>query len=160
MSYDIFVKISGIDGESNVKGHAKEIEALSLSWGMSRDIGVGKGGSGTGKASFQDVHFTKFYDSTSPNLYLALAAGTEFANVVITLVKSGGAGGGQKFGTFTLVDAFLTSVEATADGSEIPVEDVALTFVKIQWAAFAESAAGKTGTTVATGWDLQHNKKA
>jgi len=55
MAFDAFLKIEGIEGDSQQKGHPGEIEVASFSWGetSSGDPARG-GGAGTGKVQMQD----------------------------------------------------------------------------------------------------------
>ena len=71
MAVDMFLKLDGVKGESKDKVHTNEIDVLAWSWGMSNSgtAHVG-GGAGSGKVSVQDLSFTKYVDSSSPNLML------------------------------------------------------------------------------------------
>ena len=63
MSQDMFLKIEGINGESQDAKHKGEIDVLSWSWGASQSATTHMGGGGgSGKASFQDIHVTKYID--------------------------------------------------------------------------------------------------
>src|SRR5436309_614292 len=55
---DYFLKIDGIEGESQDSKHKNEIDLESFSWGetQSGTHGAG-GGGGAGKVSMQDFHF-------------------------------------------------------------------------------------------------------
>jgi type VI secretion system secreted protein Hcp len=61
MAVDMFFKLAGIDGESVDKTHAKAIDVLAWSWGMSQNgtTHIGTGG-GAGKVNVQDISFTKY----------------------------------------------------------------------------------------------------
>ena len=64
---DYFLKIDGIDGESTDDRHKGEIDIQSFSWGVSNSGSMSSGsGGGAGKASFQDIHFTRQLDKASP----------------------------------------------------------------------------------------------
>ena len=56
MSFDAFLMLDGIKGESNDAKHKGEIDVKSFSWGVSQ-TGAGHTGlgSGAGKAEFQDL---------------------------------------------------------------------------------------------------------
>ncbi len=58
MATDYFLKLEGIDGESEQKDHANEIELLSWSWGETNSgSAAGGGGQGSGKVDMQDFSF-------------------------------------------------------------------------------------------------------
>ena len=63
MAVDMFIKIGDIEGESADKVHAKEIDVLAWSWGMSQSGNMHQGGGGgAGKVSVQDLSLTKYID--------------------------------------------------------------------------------------------------
>ena len=63
MASDYLLEIDGIKGESTDEKHKDKLEIDSFSWGVSNSGSMGRGGGGgTGKAEFQDVHFTKQTD--------------------------------------------------------------------------------------------------
>ena len=39
-AFDMFLKVDGIDGESLLKGHEKEIDVLAWSWGVSTPVTI------------------------------------------------------------------------------------------------------------------------
>ena len=68
---DYFLKIDGIEGESEDDKHKGEIEILSFSFGASNAGSMSYGGGGgTGKVAMQDFNFTKRHDKASPKLFL------------------------------------------------------------------------------------------
>jgi len=79
MAVDMFLNLDGVKGESQDKVHTKEIDVLAWSWGMANSgtAHVG-GGAGSGKVSVQDLSFTKYVDSSSPNLMLNCCNGKHF----------------------------------------------------------------------------------
>ena len=79
MSSDMFIKITGVKGESTDHKYKGEIDVLAWSWGMSNSgtFHAGSGG-GAGKCNYQDISFTKYVDSSSPNLMLYCANGKHY----------------------------------------------------------------------------------
>ncbi len=60
MAIDMFLKLDDIDGESQDDVYEKYIDVLAWSWGASQSGSTHMGGgSGSGKASFQDINITK-----------------------------------------------------------------------------------------------------
>lgn len=90
MSVDMFLKIEGISGESQDAKHKKEIDVLAWSWGASQSgtTHIG-GGSGAGKANFQDISVTKWVDSASHKLLGSVAKGTHIKEATLTVRKAG-----------------------------------------------------------------------
>ncbi len=85
---DMFLKIDGVEGESTAKGHEKEIEISSYSWGISQTT-TGNGGRAVGKSCPSDLNFTKSVDKATPPLIAGAASGSVFANARLTLRKAG-----------------------------------------------------------------------
>src|SRR5471032_1769796 len=93
MALDMFINMgTDIVGESadKVQGAKGDIDVLAWSWGMSQSgtTHMGKGG-GAGKASFQDLSFTKYIDSSSNALMIHLAKGTHIPKVALLARKAG-----------------------------------------------------------------------
>jgi type VI secretion system secreted protein Hcp len=158
---DMFLKIDGIDGESQTKGHEKEIELESFSWGATMPIGTGlTGGSGTGKIMVTDISVTKKLDSTSPQLLEKLFTGQHTPKVVLTLTKPDGKGGLLNFYKITLEDVLISSYQTGgSSGGDIPIESLSLNFAKITFEYTPQKPDGTIGTPVKFGWDLAKNTK-
>jgi type VI secretion system secreted protein Hcp len=94
MAFDCFLKIDGIDGESQDDRHAREIDVLSFSWGESNaGAAAHGGGAGAGKVSMQDFHFTMRFNRASPLLARACATGQHIRSAVLTCRKPGASAG-------------------------------------------------------------------
>ena len=90
MAVDMFLKLDGIDGESVDDSHAKEIDILAWSWGMSQSGTFHSGaGGGAGKANFQDISITKYVDKASATLMTKIATGDHVAKARLTVRKAG-----------------------------------------------------------------------
>ena len=92
MAVDMFLKIEspGIAGESQDKTHGKEIDVLSWAWGVSNSgtTHLG-GGSGAGKANFQDISVTTYYEKSTTVLLGSCAKGTHHGKITLTCRKAG-----------------------------------------------------------------------
>ena len=87
---DYFLKLDGVDGESQDKTHKKDIDVESWSWGESQTgTHAGGGGGGAGKVSMQDFHFTMKVNVASPKLMLACATGEHIKTGVLVCRKAG-----------------------------------------------------------------------
>jgi type VI secretion system secreted protein Hcp len=129
---DYFLKLNGIDGESEVKGHEKEIQISSFSFGCANQGSGGYGGgSGSSKASVQDIHITKQVDNATPNLYKYCFQGNSIDQAIITVRKAGG-DDPLDYLTMTLTEVFVSSVSTSGhDGGGIAQESLSLNFSKV-----------------------------
>jgi len=157
MAYDAFLKLDGIDGEVSAAGYEKWIEVFSFSWGASNAIGSATGGAGSGKASFQDLHFTTGTSTASPLLFMKCATGEHIPRGLLYMRKAGGdASGSQGGGVFLkyeLEDILVSSFQQAGaeQGDDRPAEDVSLNFAKIDFLYV-----GPNGP-VEAGWDVRAN---
>jgi type VI secretion system secreted protein Hcp len=160
MAVDIFIKIDGIEGESQDSKHKNEINVQSFSFGVSQPGSFGSdGGGGVGKANFQDVHFTKHVDKSSPKLFQASAGGDHIKKAEVTFRKAGKEQ--QEYLKLTISDVLVASyqISDSAGGATLPVEAVSLNFAKIEFEYKEQKADGTLGGTVKSGWNIKENKK-
>src|SRR5437762_7588357 len=130
---DYFLKIDGVEGESQVKGQEGAIEVLSFSWGASQSGNVAHGGGGgAGKVSMQDFHFTMRAGKATPKLFLACATGQHAKQAVLIGMRGGEAP--QQFLKYELADVLISSYQAGGQppADATPFEAVSLNFAKIQ----------------------------
>ena len=82
---DYFLKLEGIDGESEDKTHSKEIHIESWSFGEQQSGTMAHGGGGgAGKVQMHDFHFVMKTNAASPKLFLACASGEHIKKAVLT----------------------------------------------------------------------------
>ena len=160
MAHDIFLKVKGVDGESQDDKHKKEIDVLSWSWGMSNSASahVG-GGAGSGKVNVQDISVTKYVDAASPVLLLACASGKHYDEATLTIRKAGG-DSPVDYLKVKMQTVFISSVShggTTSDDRH--TENVVLNFAKVNVDYTPQDAKGAAGTAVPMGWDIAANKK-
>jgi len=170
----IFLKLDGIDGESAVKGHAKEIEVFSYEQGIDQTVfhsGSG-GGSSVGRASCTPVRFRKNVDVASIPMLLACAQGTSIKAAVFTFTRGAS---GFAFYKVTLHNVLITHiVQRAGTGSQYPLtfvaleagaadngflDEVTLDYRKIEWEYRKQKPTGGLGATVKGGWDVAANRK-
>jgi type VI secretion system secreted protein Hcp len=154
MAIDAFLKLDGVKGESVIKGHTGEVDLLSWSWGMSQSGTTHAGtGGGAGKVNVQDLSFTHFVDSSTPNMIQACCNGKHFGDATITLRKAG-----EKpldYIVITLTDVIITSVSTGgSQGEERVTENVSLNFAKYKYAYQPQD---KTGAAKGGAMETEYN---
>lgn len=170
---DILLRLNGIDGESTVKGHEKEIAVLSYEQGLNVAIVIsgGGGGASAGKTTFSGVKFRKNVDVASVPLLLACASGQHFPDARFTFRRSNG----FEFYLVTLQDVLIVDlVQRAGVGAQYPLsfealntgapddgflDQVVLNFSRIQWEHRAQRPDGSVGATTIGGWDVRANRK-
>lgn len=154
---DAFAKIDGIPGESVDNQHPNEIDVLSLGFSVNNSGAASTGGgAGAGKVQFSAFCISKRVDKASPLLFLGAASGKHIPIATITLRK---AGGGQPFDylTYTLKDVLITSTRVSS--TDAGVEQISLSFGKLEVKYTPQKPDGSAGTPVEGGWDIGGNVK-
>ena len=119
MAVDMFLKIEGtaIEGEAQDKAHGKEIDILAWSWGISNGGTTHMGGgSGAGKANFQDISFTTWYEKSTHELMKSCSKGTHHEVMTLTCRKAGDSP--LEYIVYTLEDCLITSISTGGSGGE------------------------------------------
>lgn len=149
MASDYLLEIDGVKGESKDKAHPETIELESFSWGISNAGSFGSGGGGgSGKASFQDLHFTTKVSKASPLLALKCATGAHIKKATLFVRKAGE--DPQDYYTIKLEDILVSSYQSGGHegSSELPVDQFALNFAKIEFDYKPQDEKGKLGGAV------------
>jgi type VI secretion system secreted protein Hcp len=160
MAVDMFIKIGSLEGESKDKTHAKEIDVLAWSWGVSNSGSAHMGtGAGAGKASVQDLSFTKYIDASSNALLMACATGEHFDAATLVVRKAGGTP--LEYLTITLNEVLVTSVSTGGSGGEDRLtENITLNFAKFKYSYQPQDDKGaKLGGTKDATYDIAANTK-
>jgi len=157
---DYFLKIEGIDGESQDHKHKGEIDVESWSWGETQQgAHAAGGGGGAGKVSMQDFHFVMQVNKASPKLMLACANGEHIKKAVLTCRKAGKEQ--QEFLKITLSDLLISSYQTGGSGHAdiVPTDQISLNYAKIEIEYKEQKADGTLGGAVRAGYDLKANKQ-
>jgi len=160
MAFDAFLKLTGIDGESQDSKHKNEIELLSYAFGaqQSGTAAIG-GGLGSGKVSLNDLQVVKNTDKSSPKLFLYCCTGEHIPSGTLTVRKAGTTQ--QEYLVVTLTDIIVSNVHngGAASSSDIPSETVSLNYTKIEMQYQQQNQDGTLAGTVKTGYDVKKNAK-
>jgi type VI secretion system secreted protein Hcp len=159
---EYFLKIEGVDGESQAKGHEAWIEVTDWSWSESQSAthAVG-GGDGAGRVSMQDFNFHMYHCKASPKLMEACASGQHFGSA--TLVGRKPTGDHQSVFLTFKYSGVLVSSYSTGGGNgdnKLPVDEIALNFAKIEHEYKEQQATGIMAGGVKGSWDLKLNRRS
>jgi type VI secretion system secreted protein Hcp len=158
MSVDMFIKIGDIKGEAQDASHKDEIDVLTWSWGASQSGSVHAGsGGGAGKASFQDLSFTKHVDLSSAKLLRLAATGEHVPEATLVVRKAGTKP--LEYIKFTLTDCLITSVSTGGSGGEDRLtENVTIQFAEFKYVYTAQKPDGTPGGVMPFAFDIKANK--
>jgi type VI secretion system secreted protein Hcp len=154
---DYFLKIDGIDGESQDSKHKNEIDLLSWSWGESNSgSSAYGGGGGAGKVSMQDFSFTMNANKASPKIFLACATGAPVDSAILTCRKAGKTQ--QEYLKITFSDLLISSYSTGGSaGDVVPVESISFNFSKIEHSYAAQKADGSLEAPLKHTYDCKQN---
>src|SRR5262249_47384972 len=87
---DYFLKLDGIEGESQDNKHGGEIEVESYTFGALQEASQATGGGGgAGRVRISNLHFVMKANKASPKLFLACATGDHIPKAVLVCRKAG-----------------------------------------------------------------------
>ncbi len=157
MAVDMYLKLEGIDGESEDAAHGNEIDVLAWSWGASQSGTMHQGsGGGAGKVAVQDLSVTKYIDSSSSNLLMRCHSGKHIEEGVLTVRKSGG--NPLEYVIFKMEDILITSVSTGGSGGEdMLTENITLCFAKFEYSYVPQLADGSGDASMDFKWDIPGN---
>jgi type VI secretion system secreted protein Hcp len=157
MPADLFLKLTGIEGESKDARHQNEIDVESFSWGLANS-GTVVGTATGGKATFQDISFTMLLNKASPKLFLYCASGKHIPEATLFVREVGG--DQQEYYQVSFKDCLVTSYQqGGSEGSDRPVDSFSLNFAQIKVSYKEQKEDGSLDTAVEAGWDLKSNKE-
>jgi type VI secretion system secreted protein Hcp len=158
MAVEIFLKLEGVEGESQATGHTNEIEVFSFSFGASNPSSVAFGtGSGAGKADLSSISLQKQVDNSSCKLFQNCCAGEHFASGTITVREAGGSTPLEYY-VAEMKQVFIDSISwGGASGGGKPSESVALSYESIKITYIPQKADGSKGTKQEGSWDIKKN---
>jgi type VI secretion system secreted protein Hcp len=159
-SFDAFLKIDGIPGESQDSKHAGEIELLGFGWGESQTGSFSSNqGGGAGKVNFQDFHFTMPVNSASPKLFLACATGDHIANAVLTVRKAGKEQ--QEYLKYEFTDLLVSSYQTGGSSSSnvLPTDQITFNYTQAKITYKPQNKDGSLGGAITAGYNVKQQCK-
>lgn len=157
MSQDIFIKFSGIEGESQDVKHKGEVDVLRWQWMVRQPSNMHSGsGGGAGKSTVSDLYFEHRIDKASPNFLQFCLSGKHISEAVLTVRKAGGSP--LEYLRILLQELIITRVESLGnDSMRGPREKVGLSFTRMKMDYVLQNAEGNTAGTVSMGYDIKAN---
>jgi type VI secretion system secreted protein Hcp len=153
MAVDYFLKLDGVEGESQDKTHKNEIQIESWSWGATQTGTASTGGGmGAGRVSMQDFQFVMGVNKASPKLMLKCATGEHIKNAILTCRKAGKEQ--QEYLKVTFSDLLISSYQTGGSG-ESPVDSISLNFSKIEIEYKEQKADGTLAGAIKAFYDLK-----
>jgi type VI secretion system secreted protein Hcp len=155
MAGDYFLKIDGIEGESQDPQHKGEIELESFSWSEAQPERPTGAAGGAGKVSMSDFQFTMLFNKASLPLLLAVASGQHIKSAVLSATGLVGKSN-QTYLTYKFTDLLISSYRTDSPVDQgPPVDQVSFNFGQIQVEYSPQLPTGALGSPVQVGWDVR-----
>jgi type VI secretion system secreted protein Hcp len=157
LAHDIFLRLSGIDGESLDASHKNDIEVLDWEWEVTQRSSMHSGsGGGSGKATVGDLSFDHYIDRSSPNLLKYCLTGKHIETATLVFRKAGGQP--LEFMKITMGDVIVTRVAPTLTASMGQArESISMAFARVKQEYTIQNAQGGSAGTVSMIFDIQKN---
>ncbi len=154
---DFYLKIDGIQGESEAVGFERQMQIQSWSFGASNAGSSSLGtGLGTGKVSLQDFHFAIENGKASVQIFLACCKGNHIPQAILSCRKTGGDGTPYTYYKVTFNDLVISSFQTGGHaGGGLPVEQCSFNFTKITHEYFQQKADGSVSLTNTVSYDTK-----
>jgi len=161
MASDYLLEIDGIKGEAQDSKHPDTIEVDSFSFGLSHpgSFALGSGGS-TGKAVFQDIHFSTKVSKASSLLAQSCATGKHINKATLYVRKATGDGGQQEYLKIEVKKVLISSYQSGghAGDDSIPGDQFSLNFAQIEFVYKPQNADGTLGADMIMKYDVAAQK--
>ena len=159
-TFDCFLELDGITGESRDSRHRDEIDVLRFGWGESQHAPVQSGlGAGVGQVRVEDLEVRARTSKASPKVMVACASGRHIATARLTCRLPGLAD--AQFLVITLsnvrVSRYYVAGAASVDGM-LPTDEIALNFRDIKIEYRARRPDGTWESAVMGEWNVQENR--
>ncbi|HUX27204.1 MAG TPA: type VI secretion system tube protein Hcp [Terracidiphilus sp.] len=156
MAVDYFLKLDGIQGESQDEKHKNEIQLMSWSWGASNVSSVsGTGGSGAGKVDLSDFSVMLNFDKSTPKFFKAICKGDHIPTGTLTAIKAGA--DGKPYLKVDFKELFVSGLQMSAS-SEIPSVSLSFTYNEIKIDYSVQDEKGNITSTGPVTYNLKVNK--
>lgn len=149
MPSDYYLLLTGVNGESQVSGMAKNIEIDSWSFGAANPADIGGQGLSAGKVSLTDFSCSFALDSASPTILIDLYTGKPIATATFTGRKAGGGTTTYNYLIITLTNCYVTNFSTGGGSSGVPTASMSLAYEQIKYEYFTQDS--KSGQTTNAG---------
>lgn len=155
----VFLKLDGIAGESTHKDFPGWIELYDFGWGA-RNTGNSAtgGGAGAGKSQPTNVVFTAQTSKATPLMLKSTVSGKHISTGQVVMTRGGAKEQTIQFIKLDLTDVGLDFLKVDMLAEGLPTDRGSLTFSRVKFAYYPQSADGGLSDPVIVEWDTRSNK--
>lgn len=161
MANDAYLKIEGINGESEDDKHKQWIEVSDVMYAINQpraETVSTAGGMTSGRAELYPISFQKLADIASPVLLQTCAAGKTIPKATFEFMRADGDGKPIPYFKIELENLMIANITPDSGDGGIISERVHLAYAKIRWSYIKQSIRGGTQGNTSGGWDCSANK--
>jgi type VI secretion system secreted protein Hcp len=161
MATDAYLKIEGINGESEDDRHRNWIEVSNVIYAIHQpraEVVSTAGGMTTGRAELYPITFTKLADVASPVLLQTCATGKTISKAVFEFLRADGDGKAIPYFKIELENLIVSNMTPDSGDGGIIRERVQLAYARIKWNYTRQSIRGGAQGNTSGGWDCSAHK--
>jgi len=161
MAIDAYLKIEGINGESEDDKHKNWIEVSNVLYAINQPMAETvstAGGLTSGRAELFPVNFTKLADIASPVLLQTCATGKTIPKAVFEFMRADSDGKPIPYFKIELENLMIASITPDSGDGGVIQERVQLAYARIKWNYTRQSIRGGAQGNTSGGWDCSANK--
>jgi type VI secretion system secreted protein Hcp len=143
---------SDVEGDCEVKGFEKKTQLISWSIDGTQSSSIGHNpGAGVGKFVASELRFSAVVGKETPQFWRNISTGKHSQKVTV----SGCMAGGKQIKFYEMVfnETFLTSIQISGDGYNLPVVSGTLAWRSMTMNHFGQNATGGPGGVVSAQWN-------
>ncbi len=164
MAFDAFLKIQGIQGDSQDEAHKQWMEVSEFRHGISQPAGGVASAQGVhtgGRADHDEFRITKRLDSASPTLSMYCCNAKPITEITLECCRA--MGDKTVFMVYTFKDSIVAQIEtkgSTESEDPIPMERIYFRYGEIHWeyTPTDPTGGGKTSAPIRAGWSVLQNR--
>jgi type VI secretion system secreted protein Hcp len=163
-TFDAFLQLDGIPGESTDDKHKDWIEIVSFNHGVTQPVSSTRssaGGATTGRAAHDDFTFSCLIDKAYPKLVEAASSGKHLSKAKLEVCRAGGQQ--VKFLEINFEQVLVSNVHLSGSGNgsgdQLPGVSFSLNYGKVEWIYTQQKRSdGSGGGNVTAKHDLTTGK--
>ncbi len=158
---DAYLKIEGINGESEDDRHKNWIEVSNVLYAIHQpraETVSTAGGLTSGRAELHPITFQKLADIASPVLLQTCAAGKTIAKGTFEFMRADSDGKPIPYFKIELENLMIANISPDSGNGGVIQERVQLAYAKIKWNYTRQSIRGGAQGSTMGGWDCSANK--
>lgn len=161
MPSDYYLKMDGINGESQAEGMTDCIELDSWQFGVGAPADLGGKGLSGGKPSLSDFTVSFSLDKASFQMLNDIYNGKPIATSVLKGRKTGGGGTPYVYLQITLTNCFITGFSTGGGAQGVPAASMSLAYEKIEYQYYTQDTASGSVTSAGTAtYDIKQVKQS